>query len=144
MGIARFLLGVSLGLALMPQMALAKKAVMAGVTAYDCKQTSGSENLMSKRFIIIRHTATNEIEVIDGLINYLYKKPIKAEVRTDTAQRLEIRWVVPNVPLHGTATTGRATFSVVFQNSTQAYTQGVDLAGFDNNEISGGSCTLLH
>ncbi|MGV8986255.1 MAG: hypothetical protein ACOH2H_08235 [Cypionkella sp.] len=143
MRIVRFLAGLLVGLAFIPAAASAKTTVPADLEVYNCNQTGGSSNLMSGRIFIIRHKATNEIEVYDRVIDFVYKKPIAAKVKGDTSSRLDLGWRVEHVPLQRSRT-GTAIYNLTFIKATHSYNEGVVLAGFDNNENSSGACTLEH
>ncbi|OZA16748.1 MAG: hypothetical protein B7Y02_02895, partial [Rhodobacterales bacterium 17-64-5] len=108
---------------------------------YDCNMTTGADNLIPGRVLIIRDLATNQISVFDGLIKYLQDKPMVAKVKVDSPTRLELGWTVKHLPLTKGAE-GMGIFALTFIKGDLRAHESVVLAGYDNAENRSGTCVL--
>jgi hypothetical protein len=121
--------------------AAAKTQPKAAEQVYDCKMTTGRNNLIPDRILIIRNLATNEINVLDGVIYFIQKKPMQAKVKADTATRLDLAWTVQHYPLtRNQESTG--IFSLTFLKGDLSVHENIVLAGYDNAENRSGTCAL--
>lgn len=131
-------LALPLGLALAAGGAEAKTAPPENLQVLDCTFTNGDPNLIGDRLFILRDVATNEISVFDGVVKEVYKAPMKAKVRLDNANRLEIDWIVENVSF-GTSKEQVSFHATLLKADMKIFEKSI-VGAFENRESRDGTC----
>lgn len=134
------LVALSCALALLPGAVTAKTSPAAASQVYECHFVGGEVDWIKDKLFIVRDLKTNEIKVLDPIINRVFKKPIPAKVVLDSASRLEIDWTMANLP--GTRGSTTVDYHMIFLKAQSTVSEKAVVRGFDNKESRSGTCAL--
>lgn len=117
----------------------AKTIVASGMQVLECTFVGGRVNWITDKLYILRDVKTNEIQVYDGVIDYLFKKPIKATVVKDTSGRLELDWLIKNAPGQNGGAVPVSFHAILLKPEMKVLEKAV-VSGYDNKESRSGPC----
>ena len=115
-------------------------AISASAITYKCEMDNHARNgTVPETIFVSIDDQTGDAAVLDQNIKYVYKEPIRADIRQMGKNKYELVWVVKNLPLRGNS---KADMRVVLRLDVarKSVSYLAFLGGFANQDRGSGKC----
>lgn len=135
------LICVTLAMSLFATLASAKttKTVL---TTYDCKTASTKTNtLFSAEYLVLRDQNTGTVQVLDGVIQSMFGKPIDAKIKRENDAVMVVGWTLKNV-VNSERQSATLNFTLAIQKANGNFTIQMLPLGYGNTFENQGLCAV--
>jgi len=116
------------------------KTAKATQVVYDCKTGDTTANsLFSAEYLVIRDPKTGAVQVLDGLVQMMFGKPIDAKIKRENDAVLVLGWTVKNV-VNSRNQYATLNFTLAMQKADNSSTIQLQPLGYANVFENRGTC----
>ncbi len=120
---------------------LTAPAAFAQTTTYDCKVASlEGRGFIQDRVIFSVNPNTGQAAVVDGVVMYVYEKPIAADFQLLGNGQYRLKWEVNN--LKSGSQSFNVDYTLQYRPNDKGFTMRGWLSGFANRPFGSGTCAV--
>ncbi len=114
----------------------------ANAETYTCKLKGDQGGWIPRELIIKYDRKSDEVEVLDTIIQYYIEKPVVGGVATENAKRITFKWILPFIKNRERQVTTRFRYRATYLKGSHKMTMTGTPDGYSNNFTGRGSCSV--